>query len=250
MNNSKPRIILFDIEATNLNANIGHILCVGWKVYGDKKINVIKIDDYTLFDEDCTDDYAVVKETGEVLSEGDAFVTWYGTRFDVPYINSRLIYHGLPLLPHMTAANHIDGWRTARYKMKLNSNRLATVSAFFGAEEKTPINWRTWARAAAGHRPSLGYVYRHCRQDINVLEQVYEKIRALDHQHFNVNLISKRLDACPRCGAPPTKLQHRGWNYAHASKKRRYQCTACGGWSSGPPVMVKNADVKKENVVR
>ena len=125
----KARIILWDIESYNLNANFGYVLCVGWKVLGEKKVNVIKISDYELFDRDPTNDREVVREARDVLTDADAWVTWYGGGFDEPFINSRLLNHGLSPMPPMGSA-HIDGWKIARYKMTLNSNRLASVTAF------------------------------------------------------------------------------------------------------------------------
>lgn len=232
MPSKSPRIIAWDLETTDLNANIGHVLCVGWKVIGQKKVNLVKIDEFQLFDSDPTDDYAVVKEAGEVLRNADGFITWYGGGFDIPFLNSRLLYHNLPPLPPMTSSTHIDGWRIARYKLKLNSNRLATVSTFFGVEEKTVISWRKWERAAAGHRPSLRYVFDHCRQDIIVLEQVYEKIKILWPQHMNVNVITDRKNACPSCGKK-NNFRKGGRNIAAVGWSQRYQCKSCGKWSCG-----------------
>lgn len=238
MPSKSPRILLFDLECSDLSANIGHIICMGWKVYGQKKISLVKIDDYELFDEDPTDDYAVVKEAGEIISGADAVVGWYSLKFDAPYLNSRLVYHKLPPIPPMTTATHIDGWRIARYKMKLNSNRLATVSTFLGEPEKTPITWRHWERASAGHKPSLEYIYKHCRQDIVCLERVYERIKMLDPQHFNVNVITDRKDACPNCGTEGN-FRKGGRNLAQVSWTQRYQCLSCSKWCSGPRQTVK-----------
>lgn len=230
----KPKIVLWDIETSNLNANFGFILCIGWKYYGTKKVNIIKITDFDLFNKDCTNDYHVVKEAKKILEEADGWVTHYGTRFDEPYLNSRLLYHGLSPLPPMGQA-HIDTWRIMRYKMKLNSNRLQSASAFFNLEDKTPVSGPMWIKAIAGNRTALKYVYEHCKQDIIVLEQTYKKLLPLHSGHFNVTLVSDtKKDACPRCGTAG-KLQKRGFRYAATTRTQRYQCKECGGWSLGKP---------------
>jgi len=234
----KPEIVVFDLETSDLSADVGSVLCAGWKILGKKKTNVIKIDNYELFDDDPTNDYAVVEEMGDVLRNADAWIGWYSMKFDAPYLNSRLLFHDLPPIPPMTTATHLDGWRVARYKMKLRNNRLATVAAFFGVEEKTHLDLRIWKRASAGHRPSLKYVYEHCRQDLIVTEQVYEKIKVLDPMHFNINIISGREDACPNCGVQDN-FRKGGRNLAQTSWSQRYQCTSCGKWCSGTRQPIK-----------
>lgn len=237
-----PKIIAWDLETSNLNANFGYILCAGWKVIGDSKTHVIKINDFPLHKKDCTNDYEVVKRMGEVLATADGVVTWFGQFFDEPYLNSRLLVHNLPLLPPFTAGTHIDGWRIARKKLKLNSNRLASVSSFLGVEEKTPLNGPIWVKAMAGDKSALRYVYKHCEQDVIVLEQVYERLKPLCNWHFNVNLAAEPADKlaplCPRCGSD--KLERRGFRWSYSTKTQRFYCKGCGAWSLGSPKRVKN----------
>lgn len=225
----KPRIIAWDLETTGLSANFAYLLCMGWKVIGEKKINLIKITDYPEFEKDCTNDKKLVADCKKVLESADAWITWYGRRFDEPFLNSRLIHHGFSPMPNM-CNNHIDGWRTAKYKLRMNSNRLASVSEFLQVEEKTPVKGGMWVKAQAGHKNALSYVYKHCRQDIVVLEQVYEKIKPLIDPHPNLNVITGTQDACPRCGTVG-RLQKRGYHTATSRRYQRWACTNCGAWS-------------------
>lgn len=225
------RLIVFDIEASNLNANFGYTICMGWKVLGEKKTNVIKISDFPLFEKSCTNDREVVKAAKKVLENADGWVGWYSRYYDECFINTRLLAHRQTPLPPMGNC-HIDAWRIARYRMKLNSNRLDTVSKFLGVEEKTPLSGPIWIKAQAGHKPSLNYVYKHCVQDVLVTEQVYNLIKPLSTTHFNIRAVDG-TSGCTICGS--TKLQKRGFRYAKVSKTQRYQCSDCGGWSSGKP---------------
>ena len=225
MAKQKPRICLFDIECTNLNANFGYVLCVAWKWLGEKKIHLVSITDFDLFDSDCTNDRLVVREAAKEIAKADMWVTWYGQRFDVPYLQTKLLQHGMKPLPPIP---HVDGWRIARYKMKLHSNRLASVSDFLGIEEKTPLKGPTWIKAAAGHKHSIKYVERHCKQDVLVLEQAYEALRPLCTTHPNMSLATDR-QSCPVCSTG--KLIKRGFTIARTRKYQRWQCTDCGAWS-------------------
>jgi len=236
------RIVAWDLETSNLNANIGFILCAGWKVIGEKETHVIKISDYKLHKTDPTNDYEVAKRMGEILTDCDGMLTWFGQFFDEPYLQSRLLFHGLPLLPTSTTGTHIDGWRIAKKKLKMTSNRLATVSTFLGLDEKTTLNFNIWRKAMGGHLPSLRYIYKHCHQDVLVLEQVYKKIKPLCTWHFNVNLdanaaLKESGPLCPRCGSP--RLMKRGFRGSYTARTQRYYCGACGSWSMGNPVKVK-----------
>lgn len=236
---NKAKIILWDIECTNLSSNFGYVLCISWKELGEKKVHTIKITDSPTFSQDPTNDKYVVEKAAEALSKADIWIYHYGSKFDRNYVNSRLLYHGLNPMPPIP---DIDTWRVARYKLKLNSNRLQTLTSFFGFEDKTPLDGPTWIKAMAGHKPSIKYVVQHCEQDVRVLEQVYNKIKVLAPKHPNVNTVSGKTDGCPVCGE--SALHKRGFSIAHTSKTQRYQCSSCGSWSRGRPVRVEGIEVR------
>lgn len=218
------QIVAWDLETSNLRANVGCILCMGYQAVGQQRPKVISAADFPLYDTDPTNDREVVKAARKVLADADAWLTWYGARFDVPFFNTRLLFHRLPPLPPIT---HIDAWRTARYKMKLTSNRLKTVSEFLDIEEKTPILFKHWLRAMAGHRPSLRYIEKHCRQDITVLIQAYERLKPWIEKHPNQNLYDGL--GCPTCGS--ARMVKRGEHVSLTRTYQRFQCMACGAWS-------------------
>lgn len=221
----KPlRILAWDLETTSLNAVFGCILCMGYQVVGEGKPKLITAGQFPRYATDPTDDRDVVKASREILADADAWLTWYGKRFDVPFFNSRLMFHGLKPLPLVP---HIDGWRTAKYKMRLHSNRLASVSGFLGLDSKTPVLGRQWVRAMAGHRPSLKYIEDHCRQDIVVLIQAYERMKPWITEHPNRNLYDG--SGCPVCGSD--RLHKRGEHVSLTRTYQRFHCQKCGAWS-------------------
>jgi uncharacterized protein YprB with RNaseH-like and TPR domain/predicted RNA-binding Zn-ribbon protein involved in translation (DUF1610 family) len=221
MSESK-RVMMLDIEATNLKADFGYLLCVAWKFLGEKKIHVVSIADGPTFANDPTDDAWVVKEVTKAVEDVDTVVFHYGSRFDYPYLQSRALFHNLPLLPRIP---YVDTWRLARNNLALGSNRLASLARLVGAEEKTPLDGRTWVRAMAGHKPSIKYVVDHCKQDVLVLEQVYTKIRGLGASSGLANMAWKSGD-CPTCGhTTPTRY---GWKRFLGGWRQRYMCSNCG----------------------
>lgn len=234
---TKPRILTWDIESSGLNADFGAILCIGYKWLGepDKSTKVVSVGDVNGTCKKCativrpTDDKALLQHMYPILSEADGWITWYGKGFDERFVNTRLIYHGMKPLPPM-GKNHIDGWFTARYKLKLHSNRLASVQAFLGLKEsKTSLQPDAWLKAMYGDPEAHDYIIDHCRRDVLVLEQAYHKLLPLIANHPNYNLFNQEERAvCTHCGS--TKIQYRGLYRAETKVYRRWQCQSCAKW--------------------
>jgi hypothetical protein len=67
------------------------------------------------------DDRRIVCELRDLIDRADALVAHYGSRFDLPFVNTRCLEHGeLPPAP----ATMIDTWRIARNTLAMTSNRL------------------------------------------------------------------------------------------------------------------------------
>lgn len=222
------RILSWDLECSGLNADFGIILCAGFKEVGKGKAEVIGILDYMGEDKDLIRaEKRMLKDITARLLDSDVWLTHYGTWFDVPFVNTRLLYHGLPIVPANYA--HIDTWKISRNRLKLRSNRLVTISEFLGTDEhKNAIKPEQWLRALGGHEPSMRYIIEHCRRDVVVLEEVYERLKPLVLDHPNRGLIDGR-GGCSVCGSK--KLQRRGFHVTRTRKYQRLQCQSCGAWS-------------------
>lgn len=232
-----PKVLLWDIEASNLAANFGFIFCIGYKWAGEKQTHLISIRDFPKnFKNDTTNDKHVVEAFSKIVSEADVMVTHYGQRFDYPFVQTRLMMHGLPPLKDVP---HIDTWRIAKYKLKFNSNRLDTISRAVpvGRDEKrelkTPLDSHHWVRGAAGHVPSIVYIERHCAADVKVLEKTYTTIRPYASSLPNLSkYLDKTREGCPACGAIET--QKRGIKLTARGHQQRYQCQKCAHWFQAP----------------
>lgn len=231
-----PKILLWDLECTNLSADFGHIVSGAFKTLNRPKTVCRSIRETPFVKNDPTDDSVLVETLRNDLSEADMWVTWYGERFDVPYLNSRLIYHGLKPLPPVP---HVDLWRVSRNRLHIHSNRLASAAAFLGLEEKTPIKPDVWQKASVGHGPSIRYVEAHNIQDVIVLEQAYHKLKSLVYKHPNVNIMMGADGLrCPVCSS--LNLIKRGYRVAQTTRTERLQCKDCGKYTSGKKDRFKN----------
>jgi len=229
------RIVAWDLETSSLNGDYGVILCSGFKVVGKGKPWVVSIADFPEYAKNPTNDKPLVRAIYDELVQADVILTWYGTYFDLPFINTRLLYHNLPTLP----ANipHIDGWKTAKWKLKLRNNRLNTVQDFLNLPTaKDAVRGPIWVKAIAGDENALRYIRTHCKKDVLVLEEAYLRLLPLitNHPHRGVAEDGK----CPACAS--MRLQKRGTHLTQSRVYQRFQCMACGSWSKSVQCIQKN----------
>ena len=225
------KILSWDIEASNLSADFGIVLCVGFKEVQKGRPEVLSILDYTAgSDRDLIRaEKRLLIDVSERLLACDVWLTHYGTWYDILFINTRLLYHRLPIIP--PTFSHIDTWKISRNRLKLRNNRLKTISEFLGTkDEKNAIKPEQWIRALGGHKPSMDYIVEHCRRDVLVLEETYLRIRPLVIDHPNKGLLDGR-GGCSVCGCD--RIQKRGVYVTRTRKYQRFQCTKCGAWSKG-----------------
>lgn len=220
------KILLWDIEATHLSASIGSVVCIGYKWHGEPDTYVIALNKFKKWKEDPTNDYHVIRAFEEVYMQADMQVTWYGKRFDLPFVQTRRLSHGLTPLPNIP---HFDGWETARKRLKFHSNRLATVQDFLELPDaKTPLSFRSLSKCLGGNEAALAEIVHHCSQDVKVLEQAYDKLRPFGGDfHPNVSIVGGPRN-CPTCGSG--NVHARGTAIAISRAYKRYQCQACGRW--------------------
>jgi DNA polymerase elongation subunit (family B) len=246
---TKPKIVIWDLEiipdaknimrktielynGATMGANLSTIICFGYKVLGDKKAKCINAWDFPKrWKKDVNDDYEVVKAAYEVLKDADAIVTHYGKKFDLPHLNSRLMYHGFPPLPNIP---HIDTFIVAKYKLKLHRRKLDTIAEFFGLERKMSTGgWELWVEVMNRKKSSCAKMAKYCKQDCEVLEKVYLKLRPLMTHIPNHNLFNdKDHQVCPNCGSK--RVQKHGLRHTKTATQQRYRCLDCGSCSSKP----------------
>lgn len=160
-----------DIETTNLGADFGFMLCAVVKPLRMSP-KIFRWDDYNvnILDEDKLLVRAVVKE----LDRYQFIITYNGIKFDQRFINTRCLYHKIPLMDEKL---HIDLLPLARRCLRMRSKRLEAVINFLEIKEKkTPLDPRKWRLAMLGHKKSMDEVVKHCIQDTKSLEMAYDRL--------------------------------------------------------------------------
>lgn len=234
------RILLIDIETAPISAftwglfkqniNIdwvtdsGRVLCWAAKWLGDDGIMYSSEHDKIR-----SAHKKMIVRAHALLTQADAIVHYNGNSFDIPTLNKEFIQYGMrPPAP----AQQIDLLRTVRRKFRFPSNKLDFVTRVLGLGRKLKHRGPDlWLDCMAGDKDAWVEMEAYNRQDVVVLEQLYDRLLPWIDDHPHVGVQDGAPESCPNCGG--IHLQARGWARTKLSKYRRYQCTDCGTWTRG-----------------
>ena len=181
----------------------------------------------------------MLEDVRELLHEADAVVSWNGKDFDTRHVNRELFEAGMaPPSPY----KEIDLLAAARKRFKFASNKLSHVSTILGLAGKNKVDFDLWVRCMDEDPKAWATMKRYNKQDVVLLEQIYERMLPWIPNHPNVGLWSgDELDRCPACNS--TDLTKQGHAYTQVGKFQRYVCNTCGKWSRSGK-RVEGADIR------
>lgn len=237
-----PKIVLWDIETShNLVAKFSlreeyvahtnivrerYVICGAWKELGNPTTHAVSVlNDPTRYKNDPHDDYHVITKLHMVLSKADVIVAHNGDGFDMKWVNGRILFHNLAPLPPVRS---VDTLKVARRMFSLNSNRLDYIGKYLGLGGKTSTPPGLWMDVLKGDRKAVKTMVDYNKRDVELLEQVFLKLRPYMPDHMAHALFNDGQHCCPKCGSQ--KVQSRGWHASITQVYRRFQCQACNGW--------------------
>jgi uncharacterized protein YprB with RNaseH-like and TPR domain len=163
-----------DIETSNLSSDFGCILS-----YCIKEDNG-RIHGRTLTPSEIKNgvyDKELLREFCQEITHFTRVITYYGLRFDIPFLRSRcLLYHlSFPIYKQIL---HTDAYFVVRHKLgTLHSRRLGVVAPFYGIVSKEhPLNPTIWLKCLSGNKRALNFVFTHNKEDVVSLEKLWHKI--------------------------------------------------------------------------
>jgi len=143
------------------------IICIGYKWEGEKNAHVISWGNQN--------DYALLSRFTDIINSADEIVTHNGDNFDIKHLRARCIFHGIPLNPKF---NSIDTLKLSRVGFNFNSNKLAYIAKFLGLGEKLDTGgFSLWKDVLNGDSKALNKMIEYCRHDVELLEEVYNKLK-------------------------------------------------------------------------
>jgi uncharacterized protein YprB with RNaseH-like and TPR domain len=183
------RTAIVDIEASNLKADFGVVICYALLDLNTEKITSRIVSKGELYDKKHQPDYGVMKDFCRDVREYDRLIGFYSSdgKFDIPFLRSRAVSQDLDFPGYGECAME-DVWPIIKYKFALSSNRLVNASRFLvGASMKT--NWFAtyWIRAIQGDKTALSYIMDHCEKDVKDLKALYLKVYKFK-RHSNTSI--------------------------------------------------------------
>lgn len=143
------------------------IICVCWKWEHEKTVHSLQWKK--------GDDKALLAKFAKVINSADEVLTQNGDSFDIKWLRTRCIYHGIPVSPKF---NSIDTLKMARSGFKFNSNKLDYMGKFLGLGQKTHTGYQLWKDITLNNSPlAMKTMVRYCKNDVLLLERVYNKLQ-------------------------------------------------------------------------
>lgn len=167
-------------------------------------------------------DYRLVKELHALLEEADIIIAHNGYKFDLPVINTRIVYHRLPPpCPYRI----VDTYRIAKALFRFPSNSLDALAAYLGVGRKTKTGgFMLWRNYMQGDEEAITTMIEYNIDDVELLEGVYLLLRSWDKKHPNV--MPEHDHCCPACGSSNVAQLHH-FVYTTNSKFVVYHCRQC-----------------------
>jgi DNA polymerase elongation subunit (family B) len=236
----KPIIVYLDIETApclgyywkRWEENISEaqvvsesfIICYSYKLAGDEEIyfNVLNPTEI-----DTEDDSRLLKGLHKILSNSDIIIAHNGIRFDLPVIQTRMLFHGLtPPLPYKV----IDTLRMAKRNFKFPSNSLSSLATYLKLTRKTSPNggFNLWKGFLKGEEEAIQTMIDYNVNDVVVLEELYLTLRPWDKSHPNLAIYDNSdIKICPVCSSKNISQTDK-FNYTNISAFVVHKCDDCG----------------------
>lgn len=241
----KMKVLMLDIETTpdknytwgRFNVNIGinqtieegEMVCFAAKWYGQDEIE---------FYADWQDGHEeMIAEAWRLLNEADVVVHFYGSRFDIPHMNTCFLRYGFP---PPKPFKQVDLKMVVGRQFKFSSNKLEFVSRVLGLEGKVEHEgFPLWDKVMNevrrnGKKPFTKEVELDAKarmkvyneRDVFLLDEVYEALLPWIPNHPHRHLYEEGR-GCPTCGAEADNLVRDGYYLTKLSKFKQFQCVVC-----------------------
>lgn len=169
---------IVDFETSDLDADRAVLLAsvIKSSKYGTKILRIDDTDAAYWNKGQRSHDNNIVRLTAQSLEVHDVIVAHNGLFFDVPFLRTRMLKHGMNRLPDIKL---VDPCLILRRKFKMRSNSLASIIDHLGLKDKkTPLHMSVWMAAMQdGSRDAMDQIVKHCVQDVKALEGVFNAVK-------------------------------------------------------------------------
>ena len=174
------KVAVLDIETSSLKSDFGITICAVIHQFGtreDYKVFAIDLNEKDLL----ADEKKLLEALNAELEQFDGVVTYFGSRFDLPFIRTRSLYHGLKPLGKKKS---LDLYFTVKRTTNPSSRRLERINDILrisdpdGSPDKTRLGMAEWNGVVFQRdTKQLDYVISHCVSDVKILENAVERFK-------------------------------------------------------------------------
>jgi len=232
---TKRRRLFFDIETSpniglfweaGYKKNIDYsniikersIICICYKWEDEKEV-------YGLTWDRKQSDKKMLQEFIQVANQATEMVGHNGDKFDLAWIRTRCLFHGIEMFPKYTT---IDTLKVARSKFKFNSNRLNYIAGYLGIGSKIKTEFDLWKSILMDNdKVAMEKMVKYCKHDVVLLEKVFKHLNTHIEakSHYGV-LFGAYRGTCPECGSDDL-IRSTVRTTATGIVKVMYQCKTC-----------------------
>jgi uncharacterized protein YprB with RNaseH-like and TPR domain len=194
------------------------VICICYKWEDEKEVYSVKWDSKQ-------NDKKLLQEFVEVAGQANELVGHNGDKFDLAWIRTRCLFHGIEMFPTYTT---IDTLKISRSKFKFNSNRLDYIARFLGMGGKIKTDFNLWKDIVLENSSqAMEKMVKYCKKDVVLLERVYGHLKThLEPKtHYGV-IFGQDRGSCPECGSDDLRRMVKRTT-ATGLKKIQYQCNSC-----------------------
>lgn len=168
----------------------------------------------------------MLEDLHALMDEADVVCGWNSATFDHKHIRREFLEAGMtPPSP----TKDMDLMRVVKSQFRFPSNKLDYVAQKLNVGAKVKHSgFELWIKCMAGDSKAWKEMKEYQIQDVNLLIDLYEKLRPWIKNHPSVPLHNLAEDGCVVCGS--LKLQKRGYEKTSTAIYQRLQCTDCGKW--------------------
>jgi len=230
-----PKRLFFDIETSpniglfwtaGYKLNISHeniikeraIICICYKWQGKDKV-------YELHWDSKQDDKRMLTEFIKIANEADELVGHNGDKYDLSFIRTRCLFHGIEMFPNYDT---IDTLKQSRSKFKFNSNKLDYIAQYLGVGAKIQTSYNLWKDIVLEKdKEAMSKMIEYCKMDVEILEKVFMKMKGhfVNKLHHGL-LLGGKKHSCPECGGIELRI-HAKKISASGYQKFSIRCTSC-----------------------
>lgn len=194
------------------------IICIAYKWRHEKKVHAL---DWGTKQ----DSTKMLEKFSKIYAQANVVVAQNGDRFDIKHLQTQRLLKGQPPLAW---ASTEDTLKQSKKHFLLPSYKLDYIGKLLLGKQKVKMVFQDWVDVLNNKPGALKKMVDYCKQDVLLLQEVYEKFSPYVIHSVNYALLRKgcRYVDCPACGKAAGIKN--GQNITKAGRYQRYVCRECG----------------------